>query len=155
MQQGEDLCIKCRIQGRWNSRLARREKSGKISGYYSGSGKTPKTPEKSKKWSSSESFPKILKNNKYYKKIFGEIGFQKFNLIFKIKIIKSTVNIGLHRVGRILIKSVNSQKKYLDRKYNFKKLWESRFLKFNSVCKLKIREPVSGTGRPRFWRFTT
>jgi len=51
-----------------------------------------------------ESFPKILKNNKYYKKIFGEIGIQRFNLIFKIKIIKSTVNIGLPRVGRIFDK---------------------------------------------------
>jgi len=51
-----------------------------------------------------ESFPKILKNNKYYIKIFDEIGFQKFNPIFKIKIIKSTVNIGQHRVGRIFDK---------------------------------------------------
>ena len=56
-----------------------------------------------------------------YLKIFGEIGFQKFNPIFKIKILKSTVNIGLHRVGRILINSENSQKKYLDRKCGFKK----------------------------------
>jgi len=46
-----------------NSRLARREKSGKISGYYSGSGKTPKTPEKSKNkiaWKASQKFSKIL-----------------------------------------------------------------------------------------------
>ena len=85
------------------------------------SGKTPKTPEKSKKWNSLEGVPKILKNNKYYKKIFGEIGFQKFNLIFKIKIIRSTVNIGLHRVGRNLINSENSQKKPERRKYNSKK----------------------------------
>jgi len=85
------------------------------------SGKTPKTPEKSKKWNSLDSFPKILKNNKYYKKIFGEIGFQKFNLIFKIKIIKSTVNTGLHRVGRILIKSEKSQKIPERIKYHSKK----------------------------------
>ena len=45
--------------------------------------------------------------------LFGEIGFQEFNLIFKIKIQKLTVNLGLHRIGRILIKSENSQKKYL------------------------------------------
>jgi len=85
------------------------------------SGKTPKTPEKSKNLSSLESLPKILKNNKYYIKIFGEIGFQKFNLIFKIKILKSTVNTGLHRVGQILIKSEKSQKMSERRKYNFKK----------------------------------
>ena len=42
--------------------------------------------------------------------IFGEIGFQEFNLIFKIKILKSMVNTGLHRVGQILIKSEKSQK---------------------------------------------
>ena len=53
--------------------------------------------------------------------IFGEIGFQGFNLIFKIKIQKSTVNLGLHRIDRISIKSDNSQKKYLDRKHDFKK----------------------------------
>ena len=53
--------------------------------------------------------------------IFGEIGFQKFNLLFKIKIQKSAVNLGIHRIGRILIKSDKSQKKYLDRKYDFKK----------------------------------
>ena len=76
---------------------------------------------KAQKWSSSESFPKILKNHKYYKMIFGEIGFQKFNLIFKLKILKSTVNLGLHRIGRVLINSENSQKKYLNRKYGFKK----------------------------------
>jgi len=35
---------------------------------------------------------------------FGEIGFQKFYLIFKIKIIKSIANIGLHRVGQIFDK---------------------------------------------------
>ena len=68
------------------------------------SGKTPKTPEKFKKWSSLESFPKILKNNKYYLKIFSEIDFQKFDPIFKIKILKSTVDTGLHRVGRIFDK---------------------------------------------------
>ena len=53
--------------------------------------------------------------------IFGEIGFQKFNLIFKIKIQKSTVNLGIHRIGRVLIKSDKSQKMYLDKKYDFKK----------------------------------
>ena len=41
--------------------------------------------------------------------IFGEIGFQEFNPIFKIKIIRSTVSTGLHRVGRILINSEKSQ----------------------------------------------
>ena len=39
------------------------------------SGKTPKTPEKSKNLSSLERFPKILKNSKYYLKIFDEISF--------------------------------------------------------------------------------
>jgi len=68
-----------------------------------------------------KSFPKILKNNKYYKMIFGEIGFQEFNLIFKIKIIRSTVNTGLHRVGQILIKSEKSQKMSERRNYNSKK----------------------------------
>jgi len=53
--------------------------------------------------------------------IFGEIGFQEFNLIFKIKIIRSTVNTGLHRVGQILIKSEKSQKMSERRKYNSKK----------------------------------
>ena len=53
--------------------------------------------------------------------IFSEIGFQRFNLIFKIKIQKLTVNLGLHRIGRILIKSDKSQKMHLDRKYDFKK----------------------------------
>ena len=115
--------------GWWNSRLARKEKS-RIVKYLDKipvSGKTPKTPEKSKKWSSLESFPKILKNNKYYIKSFGEIGFHKFNLIFEIKILKSTVNTGLYRVGRILIKLEKFQKKYLDRKCDFKKWCESRF----------------------------
>jgi len=44
--------------------------------------------------------------------IFGEISFQKFNAMFKLKILKSTVNLGLHRVGRILINSEKSQKMY-------------------------------------------
>ena len=44
-------------------------------------GKTLKTQEKPEKWSILKSFPKILKNNKYYLKIFGEISFQKFNPI--------------------------------------------------------------------------
>jgi len=48
--------------------------------------------------------------------IFGEIGFQRFNLIFKLKILKSTVNLGIHRIGRILIKSDKAQKMHLDRK---------------------------------------
>ena len=39
------------------------------------SGKTPVTQEKPEKWSTLKSFPKNLKNNKYYLKIFGEIGF--------------------------------------------------------------------------------
>jgi len=47
---------------------------------------------KAQNWSISESSPKILKNSKYYIKIFGEIGFQKFNPIFKIKILEFTVN---------------------------------------------------------------
>ena len=76
---------------------------------------------KVKKLSISKGFPKIPKNNKYYLKIFSEIGFQKFNLIFKIKILKSTVDTGLHRVSRILIKSEKSPKIYLHRKYDFKK----------------------------------
>ena len=107
-------------------------------------GKYQKLRKKSKNeiaWKVSQKFSKIINM------IFGEIGFQKFNLIFKIKIIRSTVNLGIHRIGRFLINSENSRKKYLDRKYDFKKLWESCFLKFNSVCKLKIRESISGTGR--------
>ena len=88
-------------------------------------GKTPETQEKPEKWSILKSFSKILKNNKYYLKIFGEIGFQKFNIIFIIKILKSTVDTGLYRVGRILIKSEKFQKMLERRKYNSKKKYES------------------------------
>ena len=62
------------------------------------SGRTPKTPEKFKKWNSLDSFPKILKNNKYYKKIFGEIGFQKFNSDYKLKLLESTRETGRHQI---------------------------------------------------------
>ena len=43
-----------------------------------------------KNWSISKNFIKILKNHKYYKMTFGEIGFQKLYLIFKIKILEYT-----------------------------------------------------------------
>jgi len=42
---------------------------------FSVSGKIPKTPEMTKNWSISESYPKIHKNHKYYEMTFGEIGF--------------------------------------------------------------------------------
>ena len=80
----------------------------------------------------------------------SEIVFQKFNPVFKIKILKSIVDTGLHWVGRILIKSEKSQKKCLDRKCDFKKLQKSHFYNFNSIYKLKIRESIGGTGRYRF-----
>ena len=80
-----------------------------------------KTPEKPKIEVTRKVSQKILKNHKYYKMIFGEIGFQKFNFLFEIKIIRSTVNLGIHRIGRVLIKSDKSQKMYSDRKYDFEK----------------------------------
>ena len=78
-----------------------------------------------------ESFPKILKNNKYYLKIFGGIGFQKFYYIFKIKILESTVNGVYTGQARFLIKSEKSQKMPEGRKYNFKKECESGIQKFD------------------------
>ena len=45
----------------------------------------------------SETFIKILKNSKYYFKIPGEIGFEKFNLIFKLKILDSSGDTGQHQ----------------------------------------------------------
>jgi len=45
-----------------------------------------------------KSFPKILKNNKYYIKIFGEIGFQKFDSNSKLKILESTSDTGRHQI---------------------------------------------------------
>ena len=60
-------------------------KSGELSGHYSGIWENTKNSGKVPKISNLESFPKIIKNNKYYKMIFGEIGFQKFNAIFKNK----------------------------------------------------------------------
>ena len=115
-----DLHNKCRILGRWDPRFRKERENGKdkveYTEQYLGIWEDTKNTGKVQKWSSSESFPKILKNHKYYKMIFSEIGFQKFNLLFKVKIIRSTVNLGIHRIGRVLIKSDKSQKMHLDRK---------------------------------------
>ena len=94
--------------------------------------------------------PKILKNNKYYFKIFSEIDFQKFNFIFKIKILESTVNGVYTGQAGFLIKSEKSQKMPEGRKYNFKKECESGIQNFDPNCKLKFPEPTSDTGRHRF-----
>ena len=64
----------------------------------------------------SESLRKILKNRKYYFKIFGEIGFKKFDVVFKLKILKSFGDTADTRIGQILINLEKSQNIYLDRK---------------------------------------
>jgi len=51
----------------------------------------------SRKSTVPESFRKILKNSKYYSKMFGEIGFEKYNVVFKIKILESSGDTGRYR----------------------------------------------------------
>ena len=66
-------------------KLENRKLKGKYMDKIPEFGKTLKTPEKPEKQSNSEQSPKIFENNKYYFKIPGEIEFQKFNPIFKLK----------------------------------------------------------------------
>jgi len=42
-------------------------------------------------------FQKILKNRKYYFKLLSEIGFEKFNVVFKLKILQSSSDTGRHQ----------------------------------------------------------
>ena len=53
--------------------------------------------------------------------MFGEISFQKFSLVFKIKILKSTMDGVYTGSAGFLINSKNSPKIFLNRKYDFKK----------------------------------
>jgi len=82
--------------------------------------------------------------------IFGEVGFQKFYLLFKIKFLKCTANGVNTGKAEFSIKSENSQKMAEGRKQNSKMECESRIQKFYSNCKLKFLESTSGTGRHRF-----
>ena len=81
---------------------------------------------------------------------FGEIGFQKFYLSFKIKILEYTENGVYTGQAGFLIKSENSQKMAEGRKHDSKKECKSRIRKFDSNCKLKFLESTSDTGRHRF-----
>ena len=53
-----------------------------------------------RKSSISERPAKILKNQEYYSKNFGEICFNKFFIVFKLKILESTADIGRHQIWR-------------------------------------------------------
>ena len=57
-----------------------------------------KNTEIVRKSSISERPAKILKNQEYYYKNHGEIYFNKFFMIFKLKILEPTADIGRHQI---------------------------------------------------------
>ena len=92
MRDGESLRIYCWTQILVGLASGKKREKVKYPDRIPVSGKTPETQEKPEKWSILKSFSNILKNNKYYFKIFGEIDFQKLNSIFKIKILEFTMD---------------------------------------------------------------